>query len=96
MQILVRPVIHNSSMQLLTCLLLAIYLDSSKNPRCQECGTVDIDHTFKKIFGCLVCNRCKDEKPERYSLLTKTECKEDYLLTDRTFALTFVPRSSCC
>jgi DNA-repair protein complementing XP-A cells len=29
-----------------------------------------------------VCNKCKNEKPEKYSLLTKTECKEDYLLTD--------------
>ena len=61
----------------------AIYLDPKLNPRCQECNTMDIDQTFKKVFGCLVCNRCKNEKPERYSLLTKTECKEDYLLTDR-------------
>lgn len=37
---------------------------------------MDIDQTFKKVFGCLVCNRCKNEKPEKYSLLTKTECKE--------------------
>ncbi|KAG8930194.1 hypothetical protein FRC01_003163 [Tulasnella sp. 417] len=29
-----------------------------------------------------LCNKCKDEFPEKYSLLTKTECKEDYLLTD--------------
>ncbi|TCD70085.1 hypothetical protein EIP91_005067 [Steccherinum ochraceum] len=59
-----------------------IFLDPSKNPKCEECGTVDIDHTFKKVFGCMVCNKCKNEKPERYSLLTKTECKTDYLLTD--------------
>jgi len=36
----------------------------------------------RKFFGSLVCNKCKNEKTEKYSLLTKTECKEDYLLTD--------------
>lgn len=30
-----------------------------------------------------MCKRCQNDKPEKYSLLTKTECKEDYLLTDR-------------
>ncbi|KAA1468552.1 hypothetical protein DENSPDRAFT_857377 [Dentipellis sp. KUC8613] len=59
-----------------------IYLDPRQNPKCIECGSVDIDQTYRKIFRCLVCNRCKNEKPEKYSLLTKTECKEDYLLTD--------------
>lgn len=53
-----------------------MFLDSSKNPKCAECGTMDIDHMFKKVFKCLVCNKCKNEKPEKYSLLTKTECKE--------------------
>ena len=37
---------------------------------------MDIDQQFRKVFRCLVCNKCKNEKPERYSLLTKTECKE--------------------
>ncbi|KAG9314579.1 XPA protein C-terminus-domain-containing protein [Chiua virens] len=60
----------------------AMYLDPSLNPRCKECNTLNIDYTFKKIFGYLVCNKCKDQCPEKYSLLTKTECKEDYLLTD--------------
>ncbi|KAG0703122.1 hypothetical protein DFH29DRAFT_803988 [Suillus ampliporus] len=59
-----------------------MYLDPNLNPKCKECQSVDIDYTFKKIFGCLVCNKCKDEYPEKYGLLTKTECKEDYLLTD--------------
>ncbi|KAJ2928888.1 hypothetical protein H1R20_g8181, partial [Candolleomyces eurysporus] len=59
-----------------------VYLDPTKNPRCQECQTIDIDHEFRKVFGCLVCRKCQNDKPERYSLLTKTECKEDYLLTD--------------
>ncbi|KAG1866314.1 hypothetical protein C8R48DRAFT_600630 [Suillus tomentosus] len=59
-----------------------MYLDPSLNPKCRECQSIDIDYTYKKIFGCLVCNKCKDEYPEKYSLLTKTECKADYLLTD--------------
>ncbi|KAG6866824.1 hypothetical protein C0991_008760 [Blastosporella zonata] len=59
-----------------------MHLDPSLNPKCVECQSMDIDQTFKKVFGCLVCKKCQNEKPERYSLLTKTECKEDYLLTD--------------
>jgi len=59
-----------------------MFLDQGLNPKCQECQSVDIDQTYKKVFRCLVCNKCKNEKPERYSLLTKTECKDDYLLTD--------------
>ncbi|KAH9853134.1 thioesterase-like superfamily-domain-containing protein [Lenzites betulinus] len=59
-----------------------IYLDPKLNPRCKDCNSMDVDQTYKKVFGCLVCNKCKNEKPEKYSLLTKTECKQDYLLTD--------------
>ena len=46
------------------------------NPKCNECQSIDIDQSYRKVFGCLVCNKCKNEKPEKYSLLTKTECKE--------------------
>lgn len=83
--------------------IAAIYLDPNLNPKCRECQSIDIDYTYKKIFGCLVCNKCKDEYPEKYSLLTKTECKEvrfylprplslltgnqDYLLTDRKLSI---------
>ncbi|KAI6134063.1 hypothetical protein EV401DRAFT_2053198 [Pisolithus croceorrhizus] len=59
-----------------------IYLDPAFNAKCRDCQTIDIDYTFRKVFGCLVCNTCKEKYPEKYSLLTKTECKEDYLLTD--------------
>ena len=34
------------------------------------------------MFGVRICNQCKKKHPDQYSLLTKTECKEDYLLTD--------------
>ncbi|KAL1739180.1 hypothetical protein HDZ31DRAFT_25542, partial [Schizophyllum fasciatum] len=54
----------------------AVFLDKGKNPQCGECGSIDVDQTFRKVFGCLVCKKCQNEKPEKYSLLTKTECKE--------------------
>ena len=37
---------------------------------------MDIDPTYMKVFKCLVCKTCQNEHPEKYSLLTKTECKE--------------------
>lgn len=58
-------------------------LDPSKNPKCSHCRTMDIDYQIQGVFGVIVCSKCKAERPDEYSLLTKTECKEDYLLTDR-------------
>ena len=52
------------------------------NDKCRECGGLEVDWKWKDVFGCLVCNGCKDKFPEKYSLLTKTEAREDYLLTD--------------
>ncbi|KAJ7293259.1 thioesterase-like superfamily-domain-containing protein [Mycena rebaudengoi] len=59
-----------------------VYLDPALNPKCRECQSISIDHDYKKVFGCLVCKTCQHAMPEKYSLLTKTECKQDYLLTD--------------
>jgi DNA-repair protein complementing XP-A cells len=50
--------------------------------KCRECGTVEIDWVFETEFKCRVCSGCKEKFPEKYSLLTKTEVKADYLLTD--------------
>ena len=33
-------------------------------------------------FNVRACRKCIKALPEKYSLLTKTECKEDYLLTE--------------
>ncbi|KAL6248186.1 DNA repair protein rad14 [Rhinocladiella similis] len=49
---------------------------------CRDCGTQEVDWKWLEVFGIAVCNACKDKLPEKYSLLTKTEAKEDYLLTD--------------
>jgi DNA-repair protein complementing XP-A cells len=62
---------------------LFMSLDDRQNPKCKLCGSTEIDLTFHKVFYTNVCAKCKHENPEKFSLLTKTECKEDYLLTDR-------------
>lgn len=53
------------------------------NKQCRECRSLEIDWKWEEIFKCAVCNACKEKLPEKYSLLTKTEAKDDYLLTDR-------------
>ncbi|KAH8929481.1 DNA repair protein [Atractiella rhizophila] len=56
--------------------------DPTQRPKCTHCGAFDLDVQFQKVFDVRVCANCKNENPEKYSLLTKTECKDDYLLTD--------------
>ncbi|KAL3427946.1 DNA repair protein [Phlyctema vagabunda] len=50
--------------------------------KCKECGSLEIDWQWEEVFKCQVCNACKEKFPDKYSLLTKTEAKDDYLLTD--------------
>jgi DNA-repair protein complementing XP-A cells len=50
--------------------------------RCQTCGSIDLNFTYQQHFDINVCINCVDKMPEAYSLLTKTESKEDYLLTE--------------
>ncbi|KAK3676342.1 DNA repair protein rad14 [Recurvomyces mirabilis] len=50
--------------------------------KCQDCGSLEIDWQWDELLKCQVCHTCKEKLPEKYSLLTKTEAKEDYLLTD--------------
>lgn len=61
---------------------LAPPLDLANAPKCFECGSLEIEPNLHTNFNVRVCRRCMKEKPEKYSLLTKTECKEDYLLTE--------------
>lgn len=60
--------------------------DTDEEKTCWECGSKEIDWKWKDVFKCRVCEKCKKEKPEKYSLLTKTEAREDYMLTDRESA----------
>lgn len=57
-------------------------VDIQNAPKCYECNTIDINQQFYTVYGCRVCNKCKEKFPEKYSLLTKTECKQDYFLTE--------------
>lgn len=60
----------------------SISIDPSQNAKCFKCGTPELDFRFLEVFGCRVCQNCKEKFPDKYSLLTKTECRNDYLLTD--------------
>lgn len=50
--------------------------------KCRECGSLELDWQWDEVLHCQICYACKEKFPEKYSLLTKTEAKEDYLLTD--------------
>ena len=54
----------------------------AESKTCRECGSLEVDWKWAEQLQCNICNACKEKFPERYSLLTKTEAKEDYLLTD--------------
>lgn len=60
--------------------------DPNNAPKCVECQSIDIDKIFQQTFNVNVCRNCKKEFPDKYSLLTKTECREDYLLTEPELA----------
>lgn len=62
---------------------LSAIADKAERKKCRECGSPEIDWVWEETFGCCVCGGCKEKFPEKYSLLTKTECREDYLITDR-------------
>ncbi|KAF2666128.1 DNA repair protein [Microthyrium microscopicum] len=56
--------------------------EERKKESCRECGSVEVDWNWVETFGVHVCNSCKEEMGDKYSLLTKTEAREDYLLTN--------------
>ncbi|KAK4937250.1 DNA repair protein rad14 [Elasticomyces elasticus] len=56
--------------------------NDQKTSSCRECGTLEVDWKWLDVFDLAVCNACKEKFPEKYSLLTKTEAREDYLLTE--------------
>ncbi|KAH8820688.1 XPA protein C-terminus-domain-containing protein [Xylogone sp. PMI_703] len=61
---------------------LSVLGDGKDVKKCRECGSAEIDWQWDEVFKCQVCNGCKEKFPDKYSLLTKTEAKDDYLLTD--------------
>lgn len=56
--------------------------DAATAKKCRECKTLEIDWAWDEMLHCQVCHSCKDKFPDKYSLLTKSEAREDYLLTD--------------
>lgn len=63
-----------------------LYYDPA-NPsmmQCREdgCSSYEIDMDIYNHFSVMVCTECKKKELEKYTLLTKTEVKEDYLLTE--------------
>lgn len=52
-------------------------------PKCMECHVnIEMDPILHSVFKLQVCKSCARELQDKYALLTKTECKEDYFLTD--------------
>lgn len=52
-------------------------------PKCIECNiNIEMDPILHDVFKLQVCKSCSKNHPEKYALLTKTECKQDYFLTD--------------
>lgn len=47
-----------------------------ENPKCKLCNSIEIDWQILNTFNCRVCFKCKQAHPDKFSLLTKTECKE--------------------
>jgi DNA-repair protein complementing XP-A cells len=56
---------------------------------CQDCGSIDIHQEYFRFYKVPICRECT--KKPIYSQLTKTEAKEDYLLTESELkALPFI------
>ena len=64
---------------------LSVLDERTRQKTCRECGSLEIDWKWEEALRCCVCHACKDKFPEKYSLLTKTEAREDYLLTNREY-----------
>ena len=64
--------------------------DLKNNPKCKECElSIELNLNLKTYFDINICTKCIKNN-EKYSLLTKTESKQDYLLTDGMFIIMFI------
>ena len=57
-----------------------IHCIDSENNSCKYCGTFKIDVEILDVFNFKCCTKCKIEN---IKFITKTECKNDYLLSDQ-------------
>ncbi|EJT73721.1 hypothetical protein GGTG_07577 [Gaeumannomyces tritici R3-111a-1] len=61
---------------------MSALVSDAERKKCRECASLEVDFVWDEVFGVCVCGTCKEKFPEKYSLLTKTECRQDYLLTE--------------
>lgn len=59
---------------------------------CEACGDFVVDPEYLDQFGVQICYSCKGTNP-LYSLLTKTQARNEYLLTDEELADTSLMKS---
>ena len=62
---------------------------------CEKCNAdaIMLDQKYFESLNVSVCNNCIRAVPEEYSLLTKTEAKQDYILADSELStLPFITR----
>ena len=62
--------------------LLGEIHNDEEPPTCEQCQAHGVDMSYYLHFRLSVCPSCIAKYPDQYSLLTKTEIKQDYLLTD--------------
>ena len=71
-------------------MLFVISIASSVDPehqlRCKVCSSVDLDGQLYRWFGVCVCVACRKAHEDRFGLCTKTEAREDFLLTNSDIA----------
>jgi DNA-repair protein complementing XP-A cells len=64
-------------------LLPPLVLGASSHNRCTECKEEFYEALLLKQFGIFVCDNCRRKNEDgKYSLVTKSEAKEEYLLND--------------
>lgn len=56
-----------------------IIIPVSKENTCSHCGGIPLSSEMKNVFGVHICKKCQYSK---LKFITKTRCKEDYMLTD--------------
>lgn len=52
------------------------------NDRCCVCGSLELDDFILKNYKARVCPNCREAHQDRFSLMTKTSAKDEFLLTD--------------
>lgn len=57
-----------------------------RNEKCIHCNSIELDGFLKSSFFLNVCENCRQVHSDRYSLITKTTAREEFLLTEEELA----------